>query len=131
MECPKCKSTQTFKNGYRRGKKSFRCRRCDRQFVLNPKNQPYPSEVKQLCINSVVGYAELNSASPTLKMYLNGMGLRGIERVTKIHHTTVINWIKDAKIKLPDAPEESEILEITEIDELQTFIGNKKNKIWL
>lgn len=47
------------------------------------------------------------------------MGLRGIERVTKIHHTTVINWIKDAGIKLPDAPEE-EILEITEIDELQT-----------
>ena len=26
---------------------------------------------------------------------------------------------------------DSEIPEITEIDELQTFIGNKKNKVWL
>ena len=31
------------------------------------------------------------------------MGLRGIERVTEIHHTTVMNWIKEAGIKLPDA----------------------------
>jgi insertion element IS1 protein InsB len=132
MECPKCNSNQTFKNGNRRGKQSFRCRRCGRQFVLNPKNQPYSSEVKQLC----------------MKMYLNGMGLRAIERVTEIHHTTVINWIQDAGIKLPDAPQEEEIPEITEVDELQTptqleciqagmrgafrtFVANKKNKVWL
>ncbi len=46
-------------------------------------------------------------------------------------HTTILNWIKDAGLDLPDAPEDSEIPEITEIDELQTFIGNKKNKVWL
>ena len=115
MKCPKCNSSQIVKNGYRRGKQCFRCRQCDRQFVPNPRNKPYSPEVKQLC----------------LKMYLNGMGLRGIERVTEIHHTTIMNWIKDAGLKLPDAPEESEIPEITEIDELQTFVGNKKNKVWL
>ena len=38
-----------------------------------------------------------------LKMYLNGMGLRGIQRVTEIHHTTIINWIEDAGLDLPDA----------------------------
>ena len=43
----------------------------------------YSDDVKQLCI----------------KMYLNGMGLRGIERVTDIHHTTVTGWVKEAKIK--------------------------------
>ena len=64
-------------------------------------------------------------------MYLNGMGLRAIERVTKIHHTTVINWIKEAGIKLPDDPRDDEIPEITEIDELQTFVGCKKNKFWI
>ena len=42
-------------------------------------------------------------------MYLNGMGLRGIERVTEIHHTTIMNWIKDPGLELPDAPEESDI----------------------
>jgi insertion element IS1 protein InsB len=42
-----------------------------------------------------------------------------------------MHWIKEAGLNLPDAPEESEIPEITEIDELQTFIGNKRNKIWI
>ena len=81
----------------------------------SPIKRSYPPEVRQLC----------------LKMYLNGMGLRGIERVTEIHHTTVMNWIKEAGLSLPDTPEESELPEITEIDELQTFIGSKKNKLWI
>ena len=32
-------------------------------------------------------------------------------------------------MELPDTPEDSEIPEITEIDELQTFVGSKKNKV--
>ena len=59
------------------------------------------------------------------------MGLRGIERVTEIHHTTIMHWVREAGLKLPDAPEEDEIPEITEIDELQTFIGSKRNKVWI
>ncbi len=31
---------------------------------------------------------------------------------------------------MPDTPNKSEIPEVTEVDELETFIG-KKNKIWL
>ena len=83
--------------------------------VESPIPKSYPLEVKQLC----------------LKMYLNRMGLRGIERVTEIHHTTIMNWIEEAGMELPNTPEEEEIPEITEIDELQTFIGNKKNKVWI
>ena len=117
MKCPKCNSTKIIKNGYRRGKQCYRCHHCGRQFVESPVNQSYPPEVKQLC----------------LKMYLNGMGLRGIERVTEIHHTTIIHWIREAGLSLPNTPETEtdEIPEITEIDELQTFIGNKKNQVWI
>ncbi|WP_319423355.1 IS1 family transposase [Pleurocapsa sp. FMAR1] len=115
MKCPKCQSNRTIKNGHRRGKQCYKCHDCGRQYVESPVIRSYPLEVKQLC----------------LKMYLNGMGLRGIERVTEIHHTTIMDWVRQAGLKLPDAPEESEIPEITEIDELQTFIGNKRNKIWV
>ena len=82
-----------------------------------------------------------------MKMYLNGMGLRGIERVSDIHHTTVMGWIKEAGLRLPDTPESEEEPEITDLDELQTavllafksqehaaanaFVGNKRHKIWL
>jgi IS1 family transposase len=43
-------------------------------------------------------------------MYLNGMGLRG---------------------SLPDAPESEEIPEVTDLDELQTFVGKKRHKLWI
>lgn len=80
MKCPKCSFTEIRKNGYRRGKQCDQCRRCGRQFVESPKIQPDPKQVKQLC----------------LKMYVNGMGLQGIEPVTQIYHTTLIHWIGEA-----------------------------------
>ena len=58
------------------------------------------------------------------------MGFRGIERVTRINHNTIINWVREAGLSLPDAPESDEP-EVTELDELQTFVGAKKNKVWL
>ena len=29
-----------------------------------------------------------------LKMYVNGLGFRAIERVKKVDHTTIMNWVK-------------------------------------
>ena len=60
------------------------------------------------------------------------MGFRAIARVTQITHSTIITWVKQAGEKVCDdlSPDE-EIPEITEIDELQTFVGNKKNKVWI
>jgi len=54
------------------------CKHCGRQFLESYRPWRYSDDVRQLCI----------------KMYLNGMGLRGIERVTNIHHTTVMHWIR-------------------------------------
>ena len=54
------------------------------------------------------------------------MGIRGIARVTDIHHSTILNWIQQAGQSLSDEPQDPEIPEITEIDELQTFVGSKK-----
>lgn len=54
------------------------------------------------------------------------LGFRGIERATGINHNTIINWVRQVGLALPDTPELEEIPEITELDELQTFIGFKK-----
>ncbi len=61
-------------------------------------------------------------------MYLNGMGFRGIERVTDVHHTTVIHWVKLVGAILPDAYTPETIPEVGELDELETFVGSKKTK---
>ena len=84
-------------------------------YVAHPHSRAYSPQTKQMCI----------------EMYLNGMGVRGISRVTKISHPTILNWIKEAGESLSNEPQDEEIPEITEIDELQTFVGNKRNKFWI
>ena len=59
------------------------------------------------------------------------MGFRAIERATGVNHNTVINWVKQAGINLSDAPEASEIPEVTQVDELETFVGKKPQNLAL
>jgi transposase-like protein len=113
MQCLYCESTRTRKNGKRRGKQNYICVDCNRQFIdVYNQRKGYPEQVKQEC----------------LKLYVNGMGFRAIERVTGVHHTTVIYWVKQIGQQLPDAPPEAEIPAVGELDELETFIGSKKTK---
>ena len=72
----------------------------------------YPEEFKREC----------------LKMYVNGMGLRAIERVKGVHHTTIITWIKEVGELLPNAYDPETIPEVGELDELETFVGSKKTR---
>ena len=110
MNCPHCASTHIRKNGHRRGKQNYICVSCDRQFIKSHSKRGYSDEIKKQC----------------LTMYVNGTGFRAIERQTGVNHNTVIQWVKKAAQPLPDAPEHSEIPEITQVDELETFVGKKK-----
>jgi transposase-like protein len=75
MQCPECGSTHIRKNGKKQHKQNHICVDCRRQFIDVYAPPPgYSNEVKALC----------------LKLYVNGMGFRAIERVTGVHHTIVI-----------------------------------------
>lgn len=113
MKCPRCASTHIRKNGKQRGKQNHICVKCGRQFINSYESKGYSEEIKREC----------------LEMYVNGSGFRAIERVKKVHHTTVINWVKEVGNTLPDTPEYDEIPEITQIDELETFISKKKQDL--
>lgn len=80
MYCPTCNSIQLRKNGRRQGRQCYQCKDCGRQFLESYRAWEYSNDVKALC----------------LRMYENGMGLRGIERVTGIHHTTIMHWVREA-----------------------------------
>src|SRR4028119_7919 len=113
MQCPECKSTHINKNGHKKGKQNYICIKCKRQFIdCYQPHKGYPEEVKREC----------------LKMYVNGMGFRAIERIKGVHHTSIINWVKQVGELLPDAYEPDTIPLVGELDELETFVG-KKNKI--
>jgi transposase len=64
-----------------------------------------------------------------LMMYVNGMGLKAIARVKKIHHTTVIHWLKQVAQLLPNAYESQGNPEVGELDELETFVAKKKQNM--
>lgn len=113
MECPECKSNHINKNGRKKGKQNYLCVNCGRQFIDSYKSQRgYAQEVKQEC----------------LKMYVNGMGFRAIERVTGVHNTTVMDWVKQVGVLLPDYYHPESIPLVGELDELETFVGSKKTK---
>jgi transposase-like protein len=80
MKCPECGSHHIHKNGIKKGKQNHICVDCGRQFIDSAQkiSRGYSDEVRREC----------------LKMYVNGMGFRAIERVKGIHHTTIIHWVK-------------------------------------
>ena len=111
MQCPECQSTHVNKNGHKKGKQNYICVDCGRQFIDSYQpHKGFSSDVKREC----------------LKMYVNGLGFRAIERIKGVHHTTIINWIKQVRELLPDAYEPETIPEVGKLDELETFIGQQK-----
>ena len=85
------------------------------QFIDSYETKDYSDDVKRTC----------------LKMYVNGLGFRGIERVTGVSRTTIMDWVKQVGKLLPDSYNPETIPEVGELDELEIFVGQKKNKIWL
>jgi transposase len=56
-------------------------------------------------------------------MKVNGMGFRAIERVKNVHHTTIINWVKQVEKLLPDFYDAETTPQVGKLDELETFVG--------
>ncbi len=113
MNCPECKSTKIQKNGKKRGKQNYLCVHCGRQFITEyNQHQGYTDEFKREC----------------LKLYVNGLGFRAIERVKGVHHTTIMAWVKEVGELLPNTYAPETRPEVGELDELETFVGLKKTK---
>ena len=93
MKCPRCESTHIRKNGHRQAKQNYICVDCKRQFLDQYDVRGYSDDVKQLC----------------LKMYVNGVGVRSISRITEISHVTILNWIEQAGKTLPDSYDPKQI----------------------
>ena len=85
-----------------------------RQFIdHDDPPQDYSEEVKREC----------------LTMSVNGLGFRPIQRVKGEYHTTVILWVKQSGQRLPDAYEPETTLQVGALDELEPFVGSKKQNL--
>ena len=121
--CPSCGSFAFKKNGINQhGDQNHKCLECSRQFVLDPQNKIISEETKALI----------------RRLLLERLSLRGICRATEVSLPWLLDFIKQEYAKVPHdlnarVPPESTglILERIEADELWSFVGSKKNRIWI
>ena len=109
MNCPRCKSSDSTKNGIVGGRQRYRCSRCGYNYTVEKKSTAYPESVKK----------------QALQLYLEGLGFRSIGRFLNVSHVTVQNWIKQFGSELEELKSQNEV-SIVELDEMHTYIGNKK-----
>ena len=84
---------------------------CQIKYTPQPKAWAYPDELRH----------------KAMQLYVDGLSLRRIARHLGIHHRTVSLWVKAKAAQLPALPMPTEVKE-AEMDELFTFIGEKKTK---
>ena len=105
--CPKCKSKNFCKDGKVQNRQRYLCKDCQYRFTVEQVGKP--EKLKR----------------DALILYLEGLGFRSIGRFLGVSHVSVFNWIKDFGEKLEDI-RSSENIEVVEIDEMHTYVGEKK-----
>ena len=109
MKCPKCRCTEAVKNGTIRGKQRHKCKHCGCNYTQSTLSRtPVAKRIK------------------AIKLYLEGVGFRGIERLTGIPHSTLISWVKNLGAEIERLrPELTEQIMTVELDEMWHFIQKK------
>ncbi len=108
--CPKCKSKNFRKDGIVKSRQRYLCKDCAYRFTVEQTGKP--NKLKR----------------DVLFLYLEGLGFRSIGRFLEVSHVTVFNWIKSFGEKL-DEFRNPEGIEIIELDEMHTYIGQKKTTV--
>ena len=113
MTCKFCGGT-CIKNGHQEnGKQRYKCKHCHRKQQVDYSYQAYIPELNR-----------------TISEYIKeGVGIRGITRLLEISTTTLIRRIISISknITAPHVTANAEY----EVDEIKTFVGRKKDHIWV
>ena len=110
MNCPRCKSSNRKKNGIVAGRQRYKCHDCGYNYSVELKSTASSPSVKR----------------QALQLYLEGLGFRSIGRFLGVSHVSVQKWIKKFGQELDELKNENKI-SIVEMDEMNIYIGNKKN----
>ena len=114
-QCLYCQSTdhQSKAGCTEAGSQRFHCGPCQKRYTPNPKERGYAPDLREQAV----------------RLYLESMSFRAIARVLGVNHQTIINWINAHIATLPDDPPVPEEAEVIEMDELHTFIQEKKRSL--
>jgi len=109
-KCKRCKSENTIKNGYIRGKQRYKCKECSYVYVRDEKQKIANESLDALVV----------------LLYSTGKAsYRFIGKLLGVSNVTVYKWLKRIAKSYPDNNIPKECKEI-EIDEMWHFINKKK-----
>jgi transposase-like protein len=109
-ECPKCKSSDKVKNGKNKGLQRYLCKECGYNYSVVLRKGTYAMSVKK----------------QALHLYLEGIGFRSIGRILKVSNVSVLNWIRSFGKELTHVNNSSKVVQVMELDEMHTYIHQKK-----
>ena len=103
---------EAVKNGKMQGKQRYRCKSCGCNYTQSTKYR-IAHETRVECI----------------KLYMQGLGFRSIERVTGLSHVIIQHWVKELGDKIEAlCPQTGEIIQVNvmEIDEMWPFVQKER-----
>jgi transposase-like protein len=113
MDCPKCNSSNKVKSGKIKGIQRYKCKGCGCNYTVELKSTAKSKAQKK----------------QALHLYLEGLGFRSIGRLLCVSNVSVLNWIRDFGKKVEELHSNSQDIEIVEVDEMHSYIGQKKTTV--
>ncbi|KAA6349605.1 hypothetical protein EZS27_003030 [termite gut metagenome] len=110
MNCPKCQSINTIKNGIVRGHQGYKCKDCHYAYTVEKRLGEYPKSERK----------------KALQLYLEGLGFLSIGRYLGVSDVRVLNWIRSFGEEVKSLEEETKEIEWVELDEMHSYVGSRK-----
>jgi len=114
-ECPHCQmnAPQVKAGTTSAGSQRYRCTACRYTYTPAAKGRGYPPAIRHKAVQE----------------YVDGGNLRRIARQFGVVHQTVANGVAAYADALPAQPPQPPRVETAELDELYTFVGDKKTLV--
>jgi len=120
VTCHSCRTVAQKHGKDRKGNQRFKCQQCSKTF-LEPQEKPLDGM-----------YLPIEKAELVLKLLLEGNSVSTVERITEVHHTTILKLLVLAGEKCERIMAEKirnvEVRDV-ECDELWAFIGKKQKRV--
>ena len=119
MRCPGCSyGTKIVKNGFSKSSnaQNYLCKNCNRQFIdrMLLKYRKHDDEVK---VNETI-----------MRLLERGSGIRDIQYVLKVSKTRILKVLANFSLRFKP---KLKSYKSVQIDELWSYVHNKKNKTWM
>jgi len=120
MTCHNCRIECKRKGFDRKGNQRYQCRQCSKTFL-----EPQEDHLDAM-------YLPIEKAEMVLKLLLEGNSVSSVERVTEVHHTTILKLLVLAGEKcerIMAAKIRNVKVQDVECDELWSFVGKKQKRV--